>query len=81
MKDRTYYLVTLRDKELQRTPDAYNKLVVDLHPTEWFAAGGWYNGLVLINFWQISEGTFNEFPHDMQNAAWDELRQINGDDE
>jgi len=81
MKDHTYYLVTLFDKELQRQPQAYNKLVVDLHPTDWFGACEWYTEHVLLNFWEITEGTFNTFPHDMQNLAWDELYQITGEED
>ncbi len=81
MKDRTYYLVTLRCKKTA-TEDWYeNRLVVDLHPTDWFAASGWYKQYVLVNFWEVTEGTFGEFPHDMQNTAWDELHQLTGDEE
>lgn len=81
MKDRSYYLVSLADKGITRNLEFSNKLVVGIHPPEWFAASGWYKDYVLVNFWEISEGTFNEFPHDMQNTAWDELHQITGDED
>ena len=80
MKNYSYYLVTLGDKGIQRNPEFTNRLVVGMTPPEWFAASGWHTDHVLVNFWEITEGTFGEFDHALQNLAWDELYQITGEE-
>jgi len=79
MIDVKYYLVALADRGITRNVEFVNRLVVGLNPTDWFVESGWNAEYVLLNFWEISEGIFGEFPHEDQENAWDEFRQIDPD--
>jgi hypothetical protein len=75
----TYYLVTLCSDGHSRS---WNTLVVGLHPTEWFVLDeGPQAGHVLLNFWEITEAVFGSFPHEMQNAAWDDYHAYSPDED
>ena len=76
-----YYLVSLADKGITRNLEFDNRLVVGMHPTDWLVASGHHEQYVLVNCWEITEGTFTSFSHGMQNAAWDEFYQLTGEED
>jgi len=80
--DVKYYLVTLCDSRdsLQRTPEFTNHLVVGLDPVEWFLVTKKHALYALVNFWEITETTFEGFSHEDQNAAWDTFHEFGPDD-
>ena len=82
MIDVKYYMVTLVDNEeaFQRSPGHTTQLVVGMGPTEWFVVTERYKLQAMVNFWEIKESTFGEFPHDLQNAAWDDYHQYSDDE-
>ena len=68
-----YYLVTLCESAdaAQRHPEFSNHLVVGMDPATWFVVTDRHKYQVLISSWEVDEGTFQSFDHDLQNAAWE----------